>query len=493
MDQTNNLKLPYIMPSQAQKQVTHNEALAILDGVVQLAVADRTLAAPPGSPAEGDRHIVAAGATGAWAGKDGAVAAWQDGTWSFFTPLPGWLAWVAAETALFYWSGTAWTNIASAISVLQNLTLLGLGTTADATNPFSAKLNKALWTAKYAAEGGDGDLRYTMNKESTADTASLLLQTNWAGHAEFGLIGDDNFTLKVSPDGSTWSVAAAVNNSTGGVTFNGPLEMQPATGSAITIDVESNIGMFQASRYADSTAGSVFFGRKSRGSKASPTAVLGGDTLLGFRAYGHTGSAFVTATSGAAFLLETAENWSPTAFGSQIRFFTTGNTTTTNLERLKIANDGSLVIGAGTQTIFDANGILCLKNFTLATLPSAASAGQLIYCSDLGGGGGVLQSDGSKWARAGRAGQAAIATDADVTLTPLSSAENIRHTGTLTANRTITLATTNAYAGARFSVTRTGSGAFNLSLGGLKNLATSTWAEAEYDGSAWYLASYGTL
>ena len=31
MDETANLKLPYILPSQAQKHVTHNEALALLD------------------------------------------------------------------------------------------------------------------------------------------------------------------------------------------------------------------------------------------------------------------------------------------------------------------------------------------------------------------------------------------------------------------------------------------------------------------------------
>jgi hypothetical protein len=34
MDQTPNLKLPYILPSQAQKHVTHNEALRLLDAVV---------------------------------------------------------------------------------------------------------------------------------------------------------------------------------------------------------------------------------------------------------------------------------------------------------------------------------------------------------------------------------------------------------------------------------------------------------------------------
>ena len=54
-DHTTHLLLPYILAAQAQKHVTHNEALRILDGLVQLSVIDRTRTAPPISPADGDR------------------------------------------------------------------------------------------------------------------------------------------------------------------------------------------------------------------------------------------------------------------------------------------------------------------------------------------------------------------------------------------------------------------------------------------------------
>src|SRR4051794_37605135 len=60
---TAHLLLPYLLASQAQKHVTHNEALRLLDAMVQLAVLDQARTAPPGSPADGDRHIVAWGAT----------------------------------------------------------------------------------------------------------------------------------------------------------------------------------------------------------------------------------------------------------------------------------------------------------------------------------------------------------------------------------------------------------------------------------------------
>lgn len=86
-----------------------------------------------------------------------------------------------------------------------------------------------------------------------------------------------------------------------------------------------------------------------------------------------------------------------------------------------------------------------------------------------------------------------IASDADLTLTAYVSQESQIHSGTLTADRTITLSTTNVWVGARFRITRTGSGAFNLSVGGLKNLVAGTWCDVVYNGSVWALVAYGAL
>lgn len=109
--------------------------LAHTDNILHLAVVDRDLSAPPPDPAEGARYIVAAGGEGAWAGQDGKIAAWQDGAWAFATPRPGWLAWIIDEVGLFYRTVTGWENLATALAGLQNLALLGIGTTADAANP----------------------------------------------------------------------------------------------------------------------------------------------------------------------------------------------------------------------------------------------------------------------------------------------------------------------------------------------------------------------
>ena len=107
-DTSTHLGLPYLLAAQAQKHVTHNEALRLLDAMVQLSVLDRTRTTPPASPADGDRHLVASGATGLWAGWDLNVAFWVDGVWMRLVPRPGWLVWVAAEQVFVVWNGSAW-------------------------------------------------------------------------------------------------------------------------------------------------------------------------------------------------------------------------------------------------------------------------------------------------------------------------------------------------------------------------------------------------
>ncbi len=110
-DTTTNLLLPYIEAAQAQKHVTHNESLRLLDGIVQLSVLDRDQTAPPGSPADGDRYIVASGATGDWAGWDLNVAFWTDGAWLQLPPRTGWRAWVEDESILLVYDGSGWMNL----------------------------------------------------------------------------------------------------------------------------------------------------------------------------------------------------------------------------------------------------------------------------------------------------------------------------------------------------------------------------------------------
>ncbi len=212
MTDSPHLGLPYLEAAQAQKHVTHNEALRRLDALVQAVVLDRTLTTPPGSPADGDNYIPATGATGAWAGHTSEIAAWQDGAWMFYPASEGWRVWSAAEDALLAWSGTAWTIIGGA-ALLNPAPLVGVNATANTTNRLSVSSPATLLNH----EGAGHQLK--LNKNAAGDTASLLYQTGFSGRAEMGTTGDDDFHVKVSADGSAWNEAIVVNRTTGAVSF----------------------------------------------------------------------------------------------------------------------------------------------------------------------------------------------------------------------------------------------------------------------------------
>jgi hypothetical protein len=108
MTDTPRLSLPVIEAAQAQKHVTHNEALTLLDCLTQLAVESRALTAPPSSPADGACYIPATGASGAWSGWDGAVALFSGGGWVRLTPVSGLKAWVKAERLTVTYEDGVW-------------------------------------------------------------------------------------------------------------------------------------------------------------------------------------------------------------------------------------------------------------------------------------------------------------------------------------------------------------------------------------------------
>jgi hypothetical protein len=183
----------------------------MLDALVQLAVLDKDLSAPPGSPAEGDCYIVGASPTGAWAGQANNIAAFQDAAWAFYVPSEGWLAWVADEDALYAFSGTSWIVSSGGGGSVNPVSLVGVNATADATN----RLSVASPASLFNHDGAGHQLK--LNKAAVGDTGSVLFQTGFSGRAEFGLAGDDDFHVKVSANGSTWHEALVINRSNGTV------------------------------------------------------------------------------------------------------------------------------------------------------------------------------------------------------------------------------------------------------------------------------------
>ena len=361
MPATPKLGLPYLAANQAQKHVTVNESLRLLDALIQIAVETAAVATPPATPAEGQSWIVAASPSGAWAGQGGKLAAWQDGAWVFHPPRDGWIVWDRATAQILVWRAglAAWAPLTAgaltdATFVLQddadpskqarielagltpgttrvyglpdgdttltgaaldtivtgswtfenpvgafgtatatasyglatgvtaagntksvdigtggaagsntlitlgpvtagaagqmvintalvtfashvtdvampaaNLTALHLGlggASADATNRLS--VNAPATLLNHAGAGHE----VTVNKAGAGADASLAFKTGFSARALAGLLGSDDFTLKVSPDGSSFLEALVVDRLSGRVRLPLGLALDPLAG-----------------------------------------------------------------------------------------------------------------------------------------------------------------------------------------------------------------------------------------------------------------------
>ncbi len=108
MSNTYRLVLPYILQSQSQKEVTHNEALNRLDVLVQSVAQDVDLNTPPSSPALGDCYIIGDSPTGAWSGKAKQIAQAIEGGWFFVAPFKLLKFWVESKEQFYIYDGSAW-------------------------------------------------------------------------------------------------------------------------------------------------------------------------------------------------------------------------------------------------------------------------------------------------------------------------------------------------------------------------------------------------
>lgn len=212
-DLSANLSLPLLLPSQAQKHVTHNEALELLDLLAQLVVTEFDALTPPALPVAGVVHALGVGATGDWAGQDGALAAWTGEAWRFVTPRTGWVAAPAGGGAVQIFGPGGWQPALP--EALDGLTQVGVNTGADSTNRLAISAAATLLTH----EGAGHQLK--INKAAAADTASLLFQSGWSGRAEMGLAGTEDFSVKLSADGSSWVTGLALDRTTGDATLRG--------------------------------------------------------------------------------------------------------------------------------------------------------------------------------------------------------------------------------------------------------------------------------
>lgn len=109
-DTTPRHALPLIQPGQAQKELSHNEALTLIDLIAQPSVVAVGLDTPPADPAPGQCWIVGAAPTDAWSGHGGALAGWTGGGWRFAAPVPGMIVRTGDDSGFVRWNGADWVS-----------------------------------------------------------------------------------------------------------------------------------------------------------------------------------------------------------------------------------------------------------------------------------------------------------------------------------------------------------------------------------------------
>jgi hypothetical protein len=400
MDQTPNLSLPYLVPNQAQKHVTLNESLRRLDALVQLSVISRSTAAQPGMPDAGDRFILPTGASGdAWGGAEvGTLVAWEDGAWALVVPGEGWRAWIVDEGVEVVFHEGDWQVRGEAAA------LFGVNTVADTTNRLSVKSDAELLSHDDVTPG-TGDARKVINKAATGNTASVIFQDGFSGRAEFGLLGDDRFRLKVSPDGAAFADALVIDPASGDAGFGAipkaqvfiaGTNMASSEKGDLHIEKSGYYGLIFLDTFATSAA-SFSVQRRARGTATMPLAVTAGDTLGGFSFRGYNPNGTFSQTGLVHVLVDDTVSGSETP-GALV--FSTGRSSAS--ERMRIASSGRVGIGtASPSCALHVAGPVRVGSSAKAALPGAAvvGAGAVLLVPDEAGGAVLAFSDGTDWRR----------------------------------------------------------------------------------------------
>jgi hypothetical protein len=99
MDKTNNFQLKLLKYNQAQKEVSINEAILVLDAMASRVAID-FVEGLPGTADVGEMFILSA--------KDGGKIALRVNGWRYFTPIEGWEFWIQKKNLKYRFHNKKW-------------------------------------------------------------------------------------------------------------------------------------------------------------------------------------------------------------------------------------------------------------------------------------------------------------------------------------------------------------------------------------------------
>lgn len=398
MEFSPQLGLSYLHPQQSQKHVTVNESFRRLDALVQMTASSRTRVDEPQTPSAGDAYILPENATGAsWSAYgQNTVMVFQDGAWANLTPKVGWRIFVEDEDQLFVFKADSWQALTGAGQ--EQSSQLGINTQADMINRLAVKSDAVLFSHDDVTPGS-GDIRYVINKAATPNSAALIFQTGFEGRVEVGLTGNDDFSLKVSPDGINFLTALTVNHQSADTTIHKLTIGDGGALARLSFDTDNGVPYWALGQADDRS----FFLQKLNGGFGTGGRVIIFDDAGNLGLWGVPSSKGKIATrsnvntdnvDNILYLEQTA--LSPVSGIAQFH-----NNVDNATPILRCTTNTKTVLNVPANGSIEVEAPMKLHSVTIAQLPSAGSAGAgaLIYISDDGPNGAIGFSDGTSWRR----------------------------------------------------------------------------------------------
>jgi len=149
--------------------------------------------------------------------------------------------------------------------------LLGLNSAASETQRLAVASESSLFTH-------DGQShRISINRAAETDTASLILQTNYAGEAELGLTGSEGFSLKTSPDGAHWTERLSTPKDFAGIRAPafGSIRLTITNDTALFLETPATGGILAITIVSDATPTLVELAKTNRIELHGPTILDG--------------------------------------------------------------------------------------------------------------------------------------------------------------------------------------------------------------------------
>lgn len=105
---TPRFALPLLFAGQAQKEITHNEALILIDALITAEIQGANINAPPASPLPGQCWAIGHSPSGVWLGKAGQLAIATVGGWRFCDVGEGFAVRMTSGGAMWRRTGATW-------------------------------------------------------------------------------------------------------------------------------------------------------------------------------------------------------------------------------------------------------------------------------------------------------------------------------------------------------------------------------------------------